>query len=168
MAIRNIDKIIKLGSHPLEDHFDIDKGSTELVVTKRKTELGKYESYDDKDKEIEEDYQMIMDSALDMVDRVREHIDGGAEAKFLARLAEVAGQQLSIALNAAEKKAKLKDSKDKFNFRKATAPGSKTINNNNMTIVMDRNEMLRALMNVGNEVIDVEAVEVEQNKEKHE
>ena len=170
MTIRKIDQIIKLGTHPLEDHFDMDKGSTEIVTTKRKTELEKYAPYDSKDAEIEEDYQLVMDSALDMVDKIREQIDGGTEAKFLARLAEVAGQQLNIALSAAEKKAKLKDSKDKFEFRKVSAPGNKTINNNNLTVIMDRNEMLKAMMALetpSNDTIDVEAIEIE-NKETHE
>lgn len=165
MAIRRIDEIVKLGKHPLEEHFGLPEGSTEMVVTQRKTELEKYEPYDEKDKEIEEDYQMIMDSALDMVDKLKEHINQGAEAKFLARLAEVTGQQLNIALSAAEKKAKLKDGKDKFNFRKSTAPGSKTINNNNMTIIMDRNEMLKAVMQ-GEDIIEGESIEIEDNNNK--
>lgn len=155
MAIRKIDQIVKLGKHPLESHFDVEDGSTEMVVSARKTELGPYEAYDEKDKEIEEDYQLIIDSALDMVDRLKEHIDGGAEAKFLARLTEVAGQQLGIALSAAEKKAKLKDNKDKFIHRKSTAPGNKTVNHNNMTIVMDRNQMLKTIFEQ-QDIIDVE------------
>lgn len=163
MAIRKIDEIVKLGKHPLEDHFDIERGTTEIVTTQRKTEVEDYEPYDSKDKEIEQDYQMIMDNALDMVDRLKEHIDGGAEAKFLARLAEVAGQQLGLALSAAEKKAKLKDNKDKFIHRKNTSPGSKTINHNNMTVIMDRNQMLDHLMKnmPQDDIIEVEHKEIE-------
>lgn len=165
MSIRKIDQIIKLGSHPLEEHFDIESKSTEIVTTKRETELEKYELYDSKDTELEQDYQMVMDSAMDMVDRLKEHIDGGAEAKFLARLAEVAGQQLGIALSAAEKKAKLKDSKDKFVHRKNTTAGPKSITQNNTTIIMDRNQMLDAVLGRDN-VIDVEVIEVpNENKE---
>lgn len=164
MAIRKIDQIVKLGKHPLEEHFDVEEGSTEMVVSTRKTELGPYEAYDAKDKEIEEDYQLIIDSALDMVDRLKEHIDGGAEAKFLARLTEVAGQQLGIALSAAEKKAKLKDNKDKFIHRKNTAPGNKTINHNNMTIVMDRNQMLKSIFEQQEDIIDVEAQQIEKKE----
>lgn len=158
MAIRNIDKIIKLSTHPLESHFDIESGSTEIAISKRNTIPEVYAPYDSKDTEIENDYQLIMDTAMDMVDVIKTHIDSGSEARFLARLSEVAGQQLNIALSAAEKKAKLKDSKDKFDFRKATAPGSKNITNNNMTVIMDRNQMLEALM--GNPVIDVESTDI--------
>lgn len=163
MAIRKIDEIVKLGKHPLEEHFDIEQGTTEIVTTRRRTEPENYEPYDSKDKELEQDYQLIMDNALDMVDRLKEHIDGGAEAKFLARLAEVAGQQLGLALSAAEKKAKLKDNKDKFIHRKNTAPGNKTINHNNMTIVMDRNQMLQALLEQKQEddIIDVEHKQID-------
>lgn len=163
MAIRKIDEIVKLGKHPLEEHFDIEQGTTEIVTTRRRTEPENYEPYDSKDKELEQDYQLIMDNALDMVDRLKEHIDGGAEAKFLARLAEVAGQQLGLALSAAEKKAKLKDNKDKFIHRKNTAPGNKTINHNNMTIVMDRNQMLQALLEQKPEddIIDVEHKQID-------
>lgn len=163
MTIRKIDQIVKLGKHPLEEHFDVEEGSTEMVISTRKTELEPYEAYDSKDKEIEEDYQLIIDSALDMVDRLKEHIDGGAEAKFLARLTEVAGQQLGIALSAAEKKAKLKDNKDKFIHRKNTAPGNKTINHNNMTIVMDRNQMLKTIFEQ-QDVIDVEHKEIDKKE----
>lgn len=166
MSIRKIDEIIKLGSHPLEDHFDIESKSTEIIITKRETELEPYDLYDKKDTELEQDYQMVMDSAMDMVDRLKEHIDGGAEAKFLARLAEVAGQSLGIALNAAEKKAKLKDSKDKFTHRKNTTPGPKNVTQNNTTIIMDRNQMLDALMGRNNNIIDSEAVDITlENKE---
>lgn len=162
MSIRKIDEIVKLGKHPLEEHFDIERGSTEIVTTKRSTELTEYQPYDEKDKELEQDYQMIMDGALDLVDRLKEHIDGGAEAKFLARLAEVAGQNLGLALTAAEKKAKLKDNKDKFNFRKATAPGSKNITNNT-TIIATQSEVLAALgIHKNEDIIDVQATEIKE------
>ena len=52
MAIRKIDEIVKLGTHPLEDFFDIEAGSTEMVTTHRRTEPAEYEPYDVKDKEI--------------------------------------------------------------------------------------------------------------------
>jgi hypothetical protein len=158
MATRKIDEIVKLGSHPLEKHFDVEENSTEMVVYRRNTELEEYQEYDTKDKEIEQDYQLVMDRALDMADKLSEYIDGGAEAKFLARLAEVAAQQLNIALSAAEKKAKLKDTKDKFVHRKNTTPGNKTINNNNITITMDRNELLKSLMRDA-DVIDAEVIQ---------
>lgn len=166
MSIRKIDEIVKMGSHPLEEHFDIESGSTEIVTKKRSTELNKYELYDEKDKELEDDYQLIMDGALDLVDKVKEHIEGGAEAKFLARLVEVAGQQLNVALSAAEKKAKLKDNKDKFEHKKTNGTSGKTVNNN-ILITTDRNELLKMLtQNNNNDIIDVEAVEVEQKQNK--
>jgi hypothetical protein len=160
MATRKIYQIVKLGNHPLEAHFNIADTSTEIVTSVRKTELAQYDAYDAKDKEIEEDYQMVMDSALDMVDMLKEYIDSGTEARFLSRLAEVTGQQLNIALHAAEKKARLKDAKDKFVHKKNTTPGNKTVNNNNTTIIMDRNQMLQALMD-SSPVIDVDHIEMD-------
>ena len=164
MAIRKIDEIVKMGSHPLEEFFDVEKNSTEIIVTERKTELTTYEVYDDKDKEIESDYQMIMDKALDLVDRIKTHIDEGAEAKFLARLSEVAGQNLNLALSAAEKKAKLKDNKDKFNHKK-NVDTKKTSGNttNNTIVVMDRNEMLKRIIDEG--IIDGEIIENNKDNE---
>jgi hypothetical protein len=159
MAVRKIDKIIKMGSHPLEDHFNIEKGSTEIVEYKSKTELADYKQYDEKDKELENDYQSIMDSALDLVETLKEQIASNQEPKYLARLAEVTGQQLNVALSAAEKKAKLKDNKDKLNQKKS----STTVNNYDTTIVMDRNSMLDAIMgrNDNDAAIDVEISEPE-------
>lgn len=154
--IRKIDEIIKMVNHPLEDHFDIEKGSTELVITERNTELEKYESYDNKDSEIEIGYQEIADKALDMVDLIKNQLPT-AEPKFLARLTEVAGQQLNVALSAINHKAKLKTQKDNLEFRKnsKSPTGSTTINN---TIHMDRNELIRTLSNSINEngvVLDI-------------
>ncbi len=163
MAIRKIDEIVKLGSHPLEDFFDIEKETTEMVVTERKTELAEYSQYDEKDKELESDYQMIMDKALDLVDRIKTHIDEGAEAKFLARLSEVAGQNLNLALSAAEKKAKLKDNKDKFEHKKNTDANKTGAVTNNTVIVMDRNEMLKRIMD--ETVIDAEIINDEKGNE---
>lgn len=145
MTIRNIDKLIGLTSHPLESHFDLPAESTEIVISKRSTIPAEYKLYDEKDKEIEEDYQMVADAALDVADLLKEHIDSKAiEAKFIPRLAEVLGQQLGIALSAIDKKAKLKDNKDKFDLRKSTV-GKGNVTNNN-TIIMNRNDMLNLMM----------------------
>lgn len=170
MTIRNIDKLIGLTSHPLEGHFDLPPNSTEFVTTKRKTEPLAYEPYDEKDKEIEDDYQMVADAALDVADVLKGHIDGGAvEAKFIPRLAEVLGQQLNLALSAIDKKAKLKDNKDKFDFKKTTTSKVGNVTNNN-TLIMNRNDMLRLLMGkiepdvaqiVDSDVIDSDAVDLD-------
>lgn len=154
MAVRRIDQIVKLGAHPLENHFDISDRSTEMVVPNRDTILERYEAYDKKDNEIERDYQLIMDKSLEMVDRLTEHIDGGAEAKFLARLAEVAGQQLNIALSAIEKKSKLKSDKDKLllNEKRANQTAGR---DNTLVVMMDRNEMLNRILSSQN-IIDGE------------
>ena len=163
MTIRNIDKIVKMGSHPLEQHFNVPTNSTEIVSTKRNDTPQTYETYDSKDTEIEQDYQNVMNTALELVDTLKEKIDSGTEAKFLARLAEVAGQHLSIALTAAEKKSKLKDNKDKFEHKKLTSKNGapKVVNN---TIIMNRNELLEATKN-GSTPIDALFEDVTDKKE---
>lgn len=165
MAIRKIDELIKIGSHPLEAHFDIDDNSTEIVTTERKTELAPYEPYDKKDTELEEDYQMILDKAMDVVDVIKRQIDGNTEAKYLARLSEVLGQQLGVALSAAEKKAKLKESKDNLELKKAGG-GNKTITNNNV-IFLSRDQMLEEVQRQHEAFIEGEATEVKQEKLTH-
>lgn len=155
MATRKIDKFIKMGSHPLEDHFNIDSNTTEIVEYKSKIELTDYEDYDNKDKELENDYQIIMERALDLADILKEKIDSNQEPRFLARLAEVTAQQYNVALNAADKKAKLKDNKDKLTAKRPS--GGTTYN---QTIIMDRNNMLDAILNRIDDAVDVEIEDV--------
>lgn len=166
MTIRKIDEIVKLTSHPMEKFLDIDENSTEMVVTKRNTELLPYEQFDDKDKEIETDYQIVMDSALDIVDRVTGIMDKGAvEPKHIARLTEVVGQHLTIALSAAEKKAKLKENRDRLELRKTQKSGNGA-NITNFNIITDRNSLLKHLR----QTVEGEyaVIENEQNDNKKE
>lgn len=163
MATRKIDKIVKMGDHPLEKFFDIEENTTEIVEYKSKIELEEYDDYDNKDKELENDYQIIMERALDLADILKEQIESNQEPKYLARLAEVTAQQYNVALNAADKKAKLKDNKDKLNQKKSTS-----VNNTyNQTVVMDRNSMLDAIMGRSHkDVDDAEFVEIGHEKDE--
>lgn len=163
MATRKIDKIVKMGNHPLEKFFDIEENTTEIVEYKSKIELEEYDDYDNKDKELENDYQIIMERALDLADILKEQIESNQEPKYLARLAEVTAQQYNVALNAADKKAKLKDNKDKLKQKKSTS-----VNNTyNQTVVMDRNSMLDAIMGRSHkDVDDAEFVEIGHEKDE--
>lgn len=172
MSIRKIEEIIKEATHPLEDHFDIEKGSTQVVIKRRKTELNEFELYDKKEKEIEEDFQEIADVAMDVVELLRDQIESGCEPKYLARLAEVAGQQLSVALSAVEKKAKLKEMREKLNQLKNNNKSGSTVNNN--VFIMNRNEVLEAMMKEientnESDIIDVQVEQLtDESKEKKE
>ena len=158
MTIRKIEKIEKLVSHPLEEFLNIEPASTEIVRYERKTELNKYEEYDEKDTELEETYQEILDAAMTGYDTLKE-VAETADTKFLARLAEVQVQHLNVALAAAGKKTQLKQDKDRQKA-KAFAGSSKTVNTTNI-LIADRNELLRRLTGEdGSDPIDVDVVPV--------
>lgn len=158
MTIRKIEKIEKLVSHPLEEFLNIEPASTEIVRYERKTELNKYEEYDEKDTELEETYQEILDAAMTGYDTLKE-VAETADTKFLARLAEVQVYHLNVALAAAGKKTQLKQDKDRQKA-KALAGSSKTVNTTNI-LLADRNELLRRLTGEdGSDPIDVDVVPV--------
>lgn len=144
MTIRKIEQIKELVDHPLEEFFNIEPASTEVVKYQRKTELTPYQEFDEKDTELEETYQEIYDAAMTGYDNLQEMIDT-ADTKFAARLGEVSVQHLNVALAAASKRANLKENKDKLLARAKTA-GVKGKTTNNIVLVEDRNELLRRLM----------------------
>lgn len=115
--------------HPLEDVFDIEQGSTVIEYRERiPAPLGEYEPYDDKDKELEEQFQEVYSIALTTFDNAQENIDG-LEPKYIARAHEVASGYLNIALAAAKEKKELKQSKDKLEkLAKAAKAGGNTTN----------------------------------------
>lgn len=162
MTIRKLDQIEKIVSHPLEDFFNIEPESTKIVRTERSTELLDYEEYDEKDKEIESSYQEIADAAMSLFGDLRDMMDT-ADTKLVARLTEVSGQMLGTALSATNRKAALKDNKDKLLARQRIAANKK---GTNTLVVMDRNEMLRQLIEAQKEeenkasALDGEAVRV--------
>lgn len=145
-----------MGKHPLEDVFNIESGTTEIVEVKSQTELTKYDLYDAKDNELENDFQNVVDAAMDVAGLLKEKMESNEETKYTARLAEVYGQQLSIALSALEKRSKMKIQKDTLHNKRP----DKITNIDNRTIVMDRNAMLDAILGRNqpndNDVIDVD------------
>ena len=132
----------KITDHPLEDFLDIEENTTVVEYTERSTELVDAESYDEKDKEIEEQLQEVYDLAIDAFEeQVGDSED--VEGKYKARNGEVAAQFLTTALNAAKEKANFKQSKDKIVVatRKITSPlGS------NSVVIADRNEILKHIL----------------------
>jgi len=123
---------IRTVSHPCEDYFDIEPNSTELIIPKqRQVELSKPETYDEKDTEIEENYQEVYDKSMDMFD-VLERTMEGVDSKYRARNAEVAIQMLNTALSAAKEKGSLKSHKDKMEH--TTSKGGPVINANTINI----------------------------------
>lgn len=135
-------KVVKTIEHPLEDVFDIQKGSTEVEVYEREGELVTADGYDEKDKEIDEQYQEIYDAAMDGYDLLADELHK-VEGKYKARVGEVSVQHLNAALNAASHKAKLKEHKDKLEAKGDQTPSSVT--HNNTLIVDDRTALIREL-----------------------
>lgn len=145
-------KIVKVVTdHPLEEFFGIQDNSTIMEHTERyDQELVVSNLYDEKDCELEKEFSEIQREALDAHDAIRERMDRDTDPKYLARLGEVDNQYLGTALNAIALKAKLKNEKDKLTKVKNNNGPNKIVNN---TVIMDRNEMLRHMMN-GGTIID--------------
>lgn len=115
--------------HPLEEAFDIEPGTTITTKTERSTELATTEQYDEKDEEIEGQFQEIYDAAMAGFE------DQSAEAevvegKYKARNMEVATQLLTTALHAAKEKANQKKEKDKNDISQSKMSTQKVTNNN--------------------------------------
>ncbi len=127
--------------HPLEELFDLEAGTTLMPRTEKETDLVPAEEYDDKDNEIEGQFQEVYDAALSAFeDQVAEA--ELVEGKYKARNMEVGAQLLNTALAAAKEKSSLKQHKDKNAVSKGKLGGKTT---NNTLIVADRNEILRAM-----------------------
>ena len=144
--------------HQLEEVFDIEPGTTLVETQKSSTELVVAEEYDDKDSEIEEQFQEVYDAAMDAYEGATGSDMQDIEPKYRARNMEVSVQYLNTALNAAKMKSDLKMHKDKLGLatNKAQA-GAKTVNNN---LIVDRNDLLKHLRGRGDNegtVIDGES-----------
>ena len=135
-------KIVKTIKHPLEEFFEIEPGTTEVVVFQREGELITAEGYDEKDVEIDEQFEEIYDSAMEGYDTLSEELHK-VEGKYKARIGEVSVQHLNAALNAANSKAKLKETNDKLEVKRTSGPSSVT--NHNTLIVDDRGKLLEQL-----------------------
>ncbi len=127
--------------HPFEGMFDIEPGTT-LVNRPVFDDNGmvNYESYDEKEQEIEAQYQTIYSAAFaaftDQVMSAQRGTDPGYHGKNL----EAAAKFLSTALDAVKEKAELKHKKDKLTT-KNVSPTNVTNNN----LIMDREDLISML-----------------------
>lgn len=124
--------------HPLEEVFDIERGTTMVPKTIVQSDVVPYEPYDEKEEEIDEQYQNIHDLALTAFEEQSEEAEV-VDPKYKARNAEVAVQYLNTALNAVNAKAALKTSRDKLEISRARV-GTEAAGT---AAQMDRNEILR-------------------------
>ena len=129
-------------SHPLEGVFDIEEGTTLVEYEEpTSTELVKAEEYDNKDTEIDEQYQKVYDKAMEAFE-VQADIVDAVEGKYAARNAEVAAIYLNTALAAAKEKGTQKQHKDKLEIAKQNIGKPGTVNNN---LILDRNELIKMI-----------------------
>ena len=130
--------------HPMEEFLDIEPGTTVVEYQETvPTELVVHTDYDNKDNEIEDQFQEVYDKAMDAFD-TQSDITDQVEGKFAARNAEVAAQFLNTALSAAKEKSGMKAHKDKLDVSKIRAGAPGTVNQN---LIVDRNDVLKALLN---------------------
>lgn len=147
MTTKTITKTVENTSHPMESFLNIEPNTTQIVRVEQETDLVETELYDDKDKEIEENFQEIYDKAMVGFDTLQEEAED-VESKYIARINEVAIQYLNAGLNAASKKADLKQSKDKLEVAKKIAnKGGSSITNNNL--IVDTSSLIEHLRQLG-------------------
>lgn len=151
--------------HALEKFLDIPPTVMEKEEYNNNP-LKKHEDYDDKDAEIEKQFEEIFNKSMTGYLNLEGVLDS-VEPKYRSRLAEVALQYLKNSLDAANSKAKQKESLDKIKIKQESiSPESK---NNNIVFKGDRNDLLKQMtkmMKEGQEPIDAEIVEKDNIKEK--
>lgn len=107
---------VQTKSHNCESLFDIQPGSTEVLVPTvqpRVTQTVRCEEYDDKDAELDEQFQEVFDAAMTAYDALTEDTSK-IEPKYRARNNEVAAAFLNTALAAIKEKAGHKHKKDQI------------------------------------------------------
>lgn len=129
-------------NHPMENVLGIEEGSTMLPKTIVDGDVVDHRTYDEKDNEIDSQFQEIYNLALTAFEDQQEAAEV-IDPKYKARTTEVAAQYLNTALNAANSKLQLKSLKEKLEVSKARLGDASTINNN--LIVTDREAILRML-----------------------
>ncbi len=131
--------------HPLEEAFGIEPGTTLTTHTERTTELITTEQYDDKDTEIEDQFQEVYDAAMaafsDQVAEVEI-----TEGRYKARNMEVGVQLLTAALHAAKEKATQKQNKDKNDIDNKKLQGKGRLTQNNV-FVGSHADLMKAVLN---------------------
>lgn len=129
--------------HELEDLFDIEPSTTIVDrVEPIPMELVPAEEYDEKDNEIEKQFQEVYEAAFTAFEAATLSVEQ-IEPKFRARNEEVAAVYLTTALAAAREKALVKAHKDKVALAKTKGSAPKTVNNN---LIIDRNELLKHML----------------------
>lgn len=139
MRTTTIETIIE---HPLENVFGIESGTTIIDIQQVESDIIEERLYDDKDVEIENQFENIYNTALLAFQAQTSTVSMGGDPRGQARNMEVANGFLNTALTAAKEKANLKQQKEKI---KNITKSDTNITNNNL--IMDRDELLKIMMN---------------------
>ena len=138
--------ITKNVEHPLEDIFELPSGSTEISVIQRRTEVVAHVDFDNKDSEIEQQFQEVYDVAMSTFENTVDLMERSeTDPKYVARQMEVAAQYLNTALAAAKEKANLKQGKDKLLAQARTAASTMKSNEPGAPVVMDHATLLKLI-----------------------
>lgn len=132
----------KATSHPLEEMLDIEEGTTMIPTSKRSTDMVIQAEYDEKDDEIDEQFQEVYDLALDAFEAQAQEAEL-VEGKYKARNGEIAAQYLNTALAAAREKSGLKQGKDKLAIAANKVTGKDL--GDGKKIIANFSEILRAI-----------------------
>lgn len=127
--------------HPFESMFEIEPGTT--VISKPDYDdngMVVYESYDEKEQEIEAQYQTIYTAAFAAFTTQVSSAQYGSDPSYHGKNLEAAAKFLSTALDAVKEKAELKHKKDKFTNKQ---PIQTNVTNNNL--IMDREDFIKML-----------------------
>lgn len=131
-------------AHPLESVFDMEEGSTidienDYALVEGESNLPAEVEKDEEDIEVDRKIDAVYDAAMEAFETQTAYTEI-IEPRYAARNAEVAANYLTIALNAAGARARVKSDRKKSG--QFIPHGNKTTNN---LIVADRNEILRML-----------------------
>jgi hypothetical protein len=135
----DIKKTEKQISHPLEEALNIEPNSTTIEQVEVVADLVPDQEYDEKEKEIENDYQTVINAALETYVKLQDEMEG-TDKRYIARIGEVSALMLNTALSGINGKAKIKELKNKLKAKSLEGP--RTVNN---ILQIDRNELVRKL-----------------------
>jgi hypothetical protein len=133
-------------AHNFESLFDIQESTTLLDIPQTNiVENSECPLYDQKDDEIEQQFQSIYEAALNAYDNQIMMVERGiSDPSNNHKVLDVANNFLKTALDSVKAKADLKKNKERnVNIKNVD---NRSINNN---IIMDRNELLKMMLQNG-------------------
>lgn len=145
MTKKETKTVTRQSENSIENVLGVPSGTTEIEETKVNLIPVEYEEYDDKDRELEEDYVDIQERALELYETVLDKLDDASPDK-IARLVEVATAVLNTSLTAVEKRRIQKEVKDKILEKQRSSKNPKRGGNTTNNIVVGTHSDLISLI----------------------